>query len=202
MWRADPGDSHPMMNEWGGAWAGPSQVQVVWTISRQLTWAQTFPTPSLLQCLSVNSDNREGLIEGNSHRLSILPAMGSVLWFWNDPSIRSYFLPGRTGPLTAESFIALAPCCSNFQQSPSPQPSFMAISSSDSMAGCLKISQTVIIPCFQVPREGQSQTIGPLSRWYLAIDLWDKGSDKIFFFFETSLPSNSSPCHTKFPHLA
>jgi hypothetical protein len=28
--RADPGGSHPIMNEWGGAWAVPSQMRVVW----------------------------------------------------------------------------------------------------------------------------------------------------------------------------
>jgi hypothetical protein len=27
--KADPGGSHPMINEWGGAWVVPSQVRVV-----------------------------------------------------------------------------------------------------------------------------------------------------------------------------
>jgi hypothetical protein len=30
--RADPGDSHPMKNQWVGAWVVPSQVRVVWAI--------------------------------------------------------------------------------------------------------------------------------------------------------------------------
>jgi hypothetical protein len=34
--RAGPGSSHPM-NDWGGAWAVPSQVKVVWPIPRQPT---------------------------------------------------------------------------------------------------------------------------------------------------------------------
>jgi hypothetical protein len=33
----DPGDSHPLMNEWGGVWAVPSQVRVVWAIPGQPT---------------------------------------------------------------------------------------------------------------------------------------------------------------------
>jgi hypothetical protein len=35
--RADPGDSHQMKNKWGGAWAVPSQVRVVWAIPGQPT---------------------------------------------------------------------------------------------------------------------------------------------------------------------
>jgi hypothetical protein len=27
---AGPGGSHPIMNEWGGIWAAPSWVRVVW----------------------------------------------------------------------------------------------------------------------------------------------------------------------------
>jgi hypothetical protein len=30
------------MNDWGGAWAVPSQVKVVWPIPRQPTWAPNF----------------------------------------------------------------------------------------------------------------------------------------------------------------
>jgi hypothetical protein len=33
--RAEPGGSHLVMNEWGGAWMVPSQVRVVWAIPRQ-----------------------------------------------------------------------------------------------------------------------------------------------------------------------
>jgi hypothetical protein len=32
MGREEPGDSHPIINEWGGTWAGPGQVWVVWNI--------------------------------------------------------------------------------------------------------------------------------------------------------------------------
>jgi hypothetical protein len=41
-WGAGPGGSHPIMNKWGGAWAVPSQVRVVWPIPRQPTWALNF----------------------------------------------------------------------------------------------------------------------------------------------------------------
>jgi hypothetical protein len=29
MGREEPGDSHPMISEWGGAWAVPSQVRMI-----------------------------------------------------------------------------------------------------------------------------------------------------------------------------
>jgi hypothetical protein len=45
--RADTGDSHPIMNEWGGAGMVPSQVQVVWAIPVNLDDPQRFPTSSL-----------------------------------------------------------------------------------------------------------------------------------------------------------
>jgi hypothetical protein len=35
--RAGPGDSHPVMKEWGGAWEVPSQVRVVWAVPGQPT---------------------------------------------------------------------------------------------------------------------------------------------------------------------
>jgi hypothetical protein len=44
MGKTDPGDSHPVVKEWGGTWVVPSQVRVVWAIPWQSTWAQTFPT--------------------------------------------------------------------------------------------------------------------------------------------------------------
>jgi hypothetical protein len=33
---------NPIMNKWGGAWAVPSQLRVVWLIPRQPTWAPKF----------------------------------------------------------------------------------------------------------------------------------------------------------------
>jgi hypothetical protein len=48
--RADPEDSHPVMNKWGGAWAIPSQVRVVLAIPGQpIHESQTFPTSTLPQ---------------------------------------------------------------------------------------------------------------------------------------------------------
>jgi hypothetical protein len=32
MGREEPGDSHPIINEWGGTWAVPGQVRVVWAV--------------------------------------------------------------------------------------------------------------------------------------------------------------------------
>jgi hypothetical protein len=40
--RADPGYSHPIMNKWGRAWVAPSQVRVVWAISRHPPCAPNF----------------------------------------------------------------------------------------------------------------------------------------------------------------
>jgi hypothetical protein len=40
--RAGPGGSHPIMNEWVGTWAVPSQMRVVWPIPRHPTWAPLF----------------------------------------------------------------------------------------------------------------------------------------------------------------
>jgi hypothetical protein len=37
MGRADPGDSHLILNEWGGACVVPRQVRVVWAIPGQPT---------------------------------------------------------------------------------------------------------------------------------------------------------------------
>jgi hypothetical protein len=36
-WEGQSRSSHPIMNEWGGAWAVPRQVRVVCLISRQPT---------------------------------------------------------------------------------------------------------------------------------------------------------------------
>jgi hypothetical protein len=48
MGRAEPGDSHPIINEWKGACMVPSQVRVVRAIPGQPTYeSQTFPTSSL-----------------------------------------------------------------------------------------------------------------------------------------------------------
>jgi hypothetical protein len=46
--RAGPGGSHPIMSEWGGGQAVPSQVRVLWPGHPQATHEpQTFPPPSL-----------------------------------------------------------------------------------------------------------------------------------------------------------
>jgi hypothetical protein len=52
MGREDPGDSHPVMNEWGGAWAVPSRVRVVWAIpGLGHPWA-TYVSPKLFLLLA------------------------------------------------------------------------------------------------------------------------------------------------------
>jgi hypothetical protein len=51
MGKSDPGDFHPIMNEWGRAWTVPSQVRVVRDIPRQ-----TYMSPKLfllLACLKL-----------------------------------------------------------------------------------------------------------------------------------------------------
>jgi hypothetical protein len=59
-------------------------------------------------------------------------------------------------------------------------PSLMAVSQPDTVAVCLKTPWTMSVPCFQAHRISQSQTIGPLSRWCLAIiALQDKGNNRI-----------------------
>jgi hypothetical protein len=53
MGREEPGDSHPIIIEWGGAWVVPSYVRVVWAVSGQPTYeSQTFPTSRLPQIVS------------------------------------------------------------------------------------------------------------------------------------------------------
>jgi hypothetical protein len=54
--RADPGGSHPIMSKWGGAWAVPCQVQVVWPSPGNLHEPQTFPTSSVTQRDITRSD--------------------------------------------------------------------------------------------------------------------------------------------------
>jgi hypothetical protein len=50
-----------------------------------------------------------------------------------------------------------------------------------------KVSLAIRVPCFQGYRESQSQTIGALSRLCFAIALWDKESNKMFFFTKANL---------------
>jgi hypothetical protein len=53
MGREEPGDSHPIINEWGGAWVVPNQVRMVWPIPGQPMYKfRTFPTslPQIQPC--------------------------------------------------------------------------------------------------------------------------------------------------------
>jgi hypothetical protein len=43
------------------------------------------------------------------------------------------------------------------------------------------------------------QTIGPPSRWHLAVALWDKGKNRMYFFMEATLSHWSSHCLTNPP---
>jgi hypothetical protein len=54
-----------------------------------------------------------------------------------------------------------------------------------------------IPPCFQVSRA--TQAIGYLSRWRLAIALWDVESDEMDFFPNAGLQHKRNHCHTKSP---
>jgi hypothetical protein len=50
MGREEPGELHPIINEWGGAWVVLRQVRVVCAIAGQPTYeSQTFLTSSLPQ---------------------------------------------------------------------------------------------------------------------------------------------------------
>jgi hypothetical protein len=68
MARADPGDSNPIMNNWGGAqefparfwWSGPSQGN--------LHEPQTFPTPSLSHYLKKKKITKKGWGSGLSDK--------------------------------------------------------------------------------------------------------------------------------------
>jgi hypothetical protein len=62
---ADPGDSNPIMNEWGRAWVVPSQVQ-----SGPLL-AQTFPIPILPLRDNIPTNSSLGVIKGGQPIFSI-----------------------------------------------------------------------------------------------------------------------------------
>jgi hypothetical protein len=55
----------------------------------------------------------------------------------------------------------------------------------------------MIVPCFQIPKVAQSQTIAHLSRWYLVIALQFIGSNGKDFFSSAGLPFRRSYYHNR-----
>jgi hypothetical protein len=84
--------------------------------------------------------------------------------------------------------------------SSSSQQPLMSNSHLNTGSRCPSTPWAAIATCFQAPRILQSQTIGSLSKWWLAMTLWDKKSAIISFLTEGSLPSQSSHCLIKSPH--
>jgi hypothetical protein len=50
MGREEPGESHPIMNKWRGAWVVPTQVRVVWAALGNLHMSPELSL--LLACLT------------------------------------------------------------------------------------------------------------------------------------------------------